>query len=140
MHACIKSSHCILMSPFLLMSKSRYKEFKSLAQSCACVAWLCLTLCNPMDCSLPGSSVHGISQARILEWVAISCSRRSSQHRDQTRVSCISCIGRQILYQLCHPLAYNWKKMEGNAGHHHFIILAFPTMCPTSQEQHKGID
>ena len=40
----------------------------------------CLTLCDPMDCSLPGSSVHGIFQARILEWVAISFSRRSSQH------------------------------------------------------------
>ena len=42
----------------------------------------CLTLCDPMDCSPPGSSVCGISQARILEWVAISFSRGSSQHRD----------------------------------------------------------
>ena len=42
------------------------------------VAQLCLTLCNPMDCSLPGSSVHGILQARIPEWVAISFSRGSS--------------------------------------------------------------
>ena len=45
---------------------------------------LCLTLCDPMDCSPPGSSVHGILQARILEWVAISSSRGSSQPRDQT--------------------------------------------------------
>ena len=52
------------------------------------VAQLCPTLCDPMDCSPPGSSVHGISQARILEWVAISFSRGSSQPRDQTRVSC----------------------------------------------------
>ena len=44
-------------------------------------------LCNPIDCSLPGSSVHGIFQARILEWVAISFSRGSSQPRDQTQVS-----------------------------------------------------
>ena len=51
--------------------------------------------CNLMDCSLPGSSVHGIFQAGILEWVAISFSRGSSQPRDQTQVSCI---GRQILY------------------------------------------
>ena len=58
-----------------------------------------LTLCDPMDCGPPGSSVHGILQARILEWVAISFSRGSSQPRDQTRVSCISCIGRRILYQ-----------------------------------------
>ena len=42
----------------------------------------CPTLCNPIDCSLPGSSVHGIFQARTLEWVAISFSRRSSQPRD----------------------------------------------------------
>ena len=51
------------------------------------VAQSCLTLCDPMDCSLPGSSVHGILQARILEWVAISFSRGSSRPRDQTQVS-----------------------------------------------------
>ena len=62
----------------------------------------CLTLCNPMDCNPPGSSVHGIFQARILEWLAISFSGGSSWPRDQTWASCISCIGRQILYQLSH--------------------------------------
>ena len=51
------------------------------------------------DCSLPGSSVHGIFQARIREWVAIPFSRGSSQPRDWTHISFISCIGRQILYQ-----------------------------------------
>ena len=51
------------------------------------VAQSCPTLCSPMDCSLPGSSVHGICQARVLEWIAISFSRGSSQPRDQTRVS-----------------------------------------------------
>ena len=45
----------------------------------------CLTLCDPMDCSPPGSSVHGILQTRILKWVAILFSRGSSQPRDQTR-------------------------------------------------------
>ena len=50
----------------------------------------CLTLCDPTDCSPPGSSVHGILQARILEWVAISYSRGSTQPRDPTRVSCIA--------------------------------------------------
>ena len=49
------------------------------------VAQLCPTLCNSMDCSPPGSSVHGISQARILQWVAISFSRGSSWLRDQTQ-------------------------------------------------------
>ena len=53
------------------------------------VAQSCLTLCDPMDCSLPGSSVHGIFQATVLEWTAISFSRGSSQPRDRTRVSCI---------------------------------------------------
>ena len=62
------------------------------------VAQSCPTLSNPMDCSLPGSSIHGIFQARVLEWVAISFSRGSSQPRDQTRISCVSCIGRQIPY------------------------------------------
>ena len=50
----------------------------------------CLTLCGLVDCSLPGSSKHEILQARILEWVAISFSRGSSQPRDQTKVSCIA--------------------------------------------------
>ena len=54
------------------------------------VAQSCPTLCNPMHYSLPGSCVHGISQTRILEWVAISFSRGSSQPRDQTQVSCIA--------------------------------------------------
>ena len=51
-----------------------------------------LSLCNLMDCGPPGSSVHGILQARILEWVAMPSSRRSSWPRDWTRVSCGSCI------------------------------------------------
>ena len=54
------------------------------------VAQLCPTLCNPTDCSPPGSSVHGIFQAWILEWVAISFSRGSSQPRDWTEVSHIA--------------------------------------------------
>ena len=59
------------------------------------VAQLCPTLCHPMDCSLPGSSIHGIFQARVLEWIAISFSRGSSRARDRTHVSYI---GRQSLY------------------------------------------
>ena len=56
------------------------------------VAQLCSTLWDPMDCSLPGSSAHGAFQARILEWVAISFSRRSSRLRDWTQV--LSIVGR----------------------------------------------
>ena len=66
---------------------------------CVCVQSR-LTLCDPVDCSLPGFSVHGIFQARILEWVAISSSRGSSWPRHHTWVSSISCTGRRIPYQL----------------------------------------
>ena len=78
------------------------------------VVWL---FCNLMDCCLPGSSLHGILQARILEWVAMPSSRGSSQPRDWTHVSCI---GRWILYCLSHQgspgiscSAFNlaWSKM-----------------------------
>ena len=64
---------------------------------CCLATKLCPTLCDPMDCHPPGSSVRGIFQAGVLEWVAISFSSGSSQPRDQTHVSCI---GRWILSHL----------------------------------------
>ena len=104
------SLHLSLL-PDQLLSSWIVKHFCSQMSRAMCVcvrAWvhvhaqLCPTLCNPMDCSPPGSYVHGTSQARILEWVAISFLRGSSQPRDRTRIgiliSCVSCIGRQILY------------------------------------------
>ena len=60
----------------------------------------CPILCDPMDCSPPDSSVHGIFQARILEWVVISYSRGSSWSRDQTDISGVSCIGGGILCEV----------------------------------------
>ena len=54
--------------------------------------------CDSMDCSPPGSSVHGILQARILEWIAMPSSRRSFGPRDRTYISYVSCIGRRVLY------------------------------------------
>ena len=71
----------------------------------------CLTLWDTMDCSLPGSSVHGISWARTLEWAAIPSSRDLPNPRGPTRISCDSCSGKWILYHwatwealwhLCH--------------------------------------
>ena len=70
-------------------------RFHSLFSGCCCyyysdyseVAQSCSTLCDPMDCSLPGSSVHGIFQSIVLEWIAISFSRGSSQPRDRTWAS-----------------------------------------------------
>ena len=69
---------------YLLNSRLQSKNIQYLS--------LCQLLCDPMHCSRPGSSIHGIFEARILEWVAISCSRGSFRPRDQTHVSCISCI------------------------------------------------
>ena len=67
----------------------------------------CPTLCDPMDCSPPGSSVHGILQARILEWVAMPFSRRSSRPRDQTRVSCVSCTASRLF-----TTSFTWEARE----------------------------
>ena len=67
---------------------------------CVCICsgtQLCLTLCDPMNYSPPVSSVHGVFQARILEWVTISSSKGSSRSRDQTSVSCVSCIAGRSL-------------------------------------------
>ena len=61
----------------------------------------CSALCDPMDCSLPNSSVHGILQARILKWVAMPSSRGSSQPRDQTHISYVSCIGKWGFLVFC---------------------------------------
>ena len=68
----------------------QYMKVKSESE----VAQLCPTLRDPMDCSLPGSSVHGIFQARVLEWVAIAFSKGSSQPRDRTQIPYIA--GRQF--------------------------------------------
>ena len=70
----------------------------------------CLTLHKPMACSPPGSSVHWILQAKILEWVAMPFSRGSSQPRDWTCGSYVSCIGRWVLY---HYLGSPW-----DSGHY----------------------
>ena len=72
---------------------------------CVLVTQSCSTLYNPMDCGPPGFSVHGILQARILEWIAIPFSRGSSQPRDQTLVR------RQILYRL------SYREVHCNSTH-----------------------
>ena len=74
------------------------------------IAQLCLTLWNPMDCSLPGSSVHGILQARILEWVAFPFSRGSSQPKDRTQVSCIA--GRFLTVWATREAQEYWGRIE----------------------------
>ena len=85
------------------------------------VAQSCLTLCDPVDCSPPGSSVHGILQARILEWVVISFSRGSSRPRDRTRVSRIG--GRH--FNLSHQGSL--KNKNTGVGCYSLLQETFPT-------------
>ena len=80
-----------------------YGEKSEVAQSCP-------TLCDPMDCSLPGSSIHGIFQARILQWVAISFSRRSSQPRNWTQVFCIAGRSDQRSPRILDWIAYPFSR------------------------------
>ena len=87
---------------------------------------LWLTLCDPMACSLPGSSVHGILQARILKWIAVPASRASSWPRDGTHASSISYIGRWILYHLGKSLSMLLQMTEFP-----FFLMAewYSTVC-----------
>ena len=71
------------------------------------VAQLCPTLCNPMDCSLPGPSIYGLFQAKILEWVAISFSRGSSQPGIESRSPAL-----QADSLLCEPPGNTWWDSE----------------------------
>ena len=82
---------------FNLSGQNNIRSIFILEKACM-YAQSCPSLCDLMDCSLLGSAVHGIFQARTVEWVANSSSRGSLWPRDQTRVSCVSYISRQILY------------------------------------------
>ena len=75
---------------------------------CAQSLQSCLTLWDPMDCSPLGSSLHQILQARIPEWVAMSSPRGSSQPRDQTPVSHVSCICRKVIYHRYSQIHNIW--------------------------------
>ena len=86
-----------------------------------CCAQSCSTLCDSMDYSPPGSSVHGIFQARIREWVAISPFRRSSQPWDQIHISSVSCIGRQTLY--------HWATWEAVSAANKLLVYC---LCPSA--------
>ena len=97
---------------------------------CVCVQ-SCLTLHDPVDCSLPGSSAHGILQARIPEWVAISSSSRPPQPRDQTRVSCISCIGRPVFFL---PLGLLGKPPVPEKPAKNVGISTLPSGIPSAQK------
>ena len=112
------SNICLLSEMFLkLVAWEKCSQIKhiifTLIRQCACVCaqslQMCPTLCDSMKCSPPGSSVHGIPQAGILEWVAMSSSRGSSPPRNQTWVSCI---GRQVLYSWATREAFIWQCIQ----------------------------
>ena len=93
-------SICLPLSQFLFQDYTLYISLRSIISEflgvCS-VAQSCLPLCGSMNYSTSGFSVHGIFQARIPQWIAIFCSRGSSQARDGTHTFCVSCIGRQIV-------------------------------------------
>ena len=87
------TSFGLFVFSFIICMSSVYTKKLHLSTLCVCVCMSnCVQLCNLMNCSLPGISIHGIFQARILEWVATSYSKGSSRPRDGTHVSCVSCI------------------------------------------------
>ena len=88
------------------------------------VAQACLTIWDGVNCGPLGSSVHGIFQAKLLEWVAISCSRGSSWPRDQTHLSCISCLGRWILYHWA-----SWEASKNASVQFSSVTQSCPTLC-----------
>ena len=113
------SNHLLLCHPLLLLPSIFPKVRVFSNESALCIRWpkywsfsfsispsndqpvliqLCPTLCDPMNYSLPGSSVHEILQARILEWVAIASPKGSSQPRDRIHISYVSCLCRRVLY------------------------------------------
>ena len=92
----------------------------------------CLTLCSPLGCSPPGPSVHGILQARILEWVAMPSSRRSSQPRDRTHISCISCVSDSFLLSqggspqpTTSPSIHFFLSFRNSCENPHFLLPLF---------------
>ena len=83
--------------PFVPLVLSQGPTISSIKDMCM-LSHSSLSLCDPMNCSLPGSSDHRILQGRMLEWIAMPSSRESSWPRYQAHVSWVSCIGRWILY------------------------------------------
>ena len=122
--ACSSSPHAPQVCTSLLQNHiPLFLQLSSCKHACS-IAHSCLTLCDPMVCSPPGSTVHGIFQARILEWVAISYSRGSSRPRDWVQIFGITCIGRQILYHCT-----TWEAPQLSSGPAKLHQLVNTTRC-----------
>ena len=112
---------------------------------CILSRFSCVQLfCDPMDCSPPGGSIHEILQAIILEWVAISSSRRSSRPKDRTHVSYITCIGRQVFLPLappgkpfCLPCRFKGRRPLSTPAYSN--LCRFLENGPHSQHSHTSV-
>ena len=142
-----KSYRCEGVSFFFFLNKGSSFIYLFL------VTQSCLTLCHPTDCNPPGSSVYEIFQARILEWVAISSSGRSSQPRDWTHVSCVSCVAGGFFTcwaireaSLCVYLIYFWLhwifvaahglSLVAVSGDHSLVAVLGPLIAVASLVEH----
>ena len=136
---------CMAFWAWLTWLQSRHHQLSGLAsvlcpsQLCcgSSVALSCPALWNPMDCSPPGSSVHGFLQARPLERLAISSSRGSSWFRDRTHISCIPCISRHSLFlgHLGSPFnSIMWDVSPGESDHLLFKTIIIYTAVHFSKE------
>ena len=137
------NSHWLYRAIFLISVSSLFTDlyvFVVCVCVCVCVlspsdVWLFMT---PMDGSPPGSSVYGIFQARLLEWIVISSSRGSCRPRGQTCISWVSCIDRQILYHCSswEPLLTTWIEMIYFLKN---LILVFALLSPHPNPPHLSI-
>ena len=130
------SFHSVII-PFLFFFSSAFSDVILSIISClhaksfqSCPT-LC-PLCNPMDYSPPGSSVHGVLQARIPEWAAMPSSRRSSQPRDQTHVSCCSCIAGRFF--IASPLGKSYYNLFSPFPILPFILSFLPSLFPSCKD------
>ena len=121
----------ISLNPFLMCTaKSQYlsgllgQEIKWVR--CAKLLQSCPALCDPMDCSLPGSSVHGLLQVRILEWVAMPSSRGSSQPKDQTMSTTFNLNWQAGSLPLAPPGKPILKWVSYPAPSHHTVTMRCP--------------
>ena len=103
---------CFFTKPLEIVKAAYYREGDYVFPSHVQVCWV--SPCDPMDYSPPSSSVHGILQARIREWVAMSSSRGSSRPKDWTHISFVYCIGSWVLYHKCHLGSPFHPRLRGN--------------------------
>ena len=120
------------MSSLKMFFSKKHNEHCALRQSVSSVTQSCPTLCDPMDYSLPGFSIHGIFQARVPQWVAISFSRGSSQPRDRIQVSCI--VGRRFTLWATREAQATQVQFLGKELRSHFkLLLAGVSSRPSPQ-------